>query len=111
MPTSSFSDESIRAALNDEDEEYSEFSPTPTKKRRQKQDIDFEKGISIDSETAKILIAKGVSDRRNQPHAASTVSESFANGATPVPGGLSSQTTPYNPKPSSKVNYLYSRVS
>lgn len=119
LPTSEISQEAMQAGLDYDPKnpknpgKSKETSPKQSKKRPRKPTIDPKKGFPISEEAAKVLVSKGVVDRRpkslvaqlnDQPATTAEQSSLFT-----VPGGLSAENASYMPGPHPAANFLFSR--
>ncbi len=88
---------------------------SPAKPRRRKATIDPKKGMVVSEAAAKVLIANGAKDLRNQPGGVATNAAPVvvhnpvaANGATN--STESGDTAAFKPAPTSEANFVFSRT-
>lgn len=116
LPTSKIRHEYIQQELdanaNGTKTERKRKSSPARRRRGGKLEFDPRVGIPVTDEAAEVLIANGALDHRNDPVTASpaaATSSSNSAGVPPVPNGLSAYSSPYNPRPAEKTNFVFSR--
>lgn len=111
LPTSVISAEALQAGYDydvnagsrSKAKKAEQSTQTPPKKRqRNKSMIDPSVGITISAQEGRLLIAQGAVDNTIQAY--STSNGSIGNGVAPVPSGLSTHASAYNPRPSEQPN-------